>query len=685
MRIVIDIEANSLVNPTKVWVIVCKDIDTGELHVFRPTVQEDDRTRFTAFASGVSLWVGHNILGYDLPALHSICGLGWPSVDHVVDTLILSKLTDYSRKGGHSLEQYGEEFGIEKNLFSDFTKYSQELEDRCARDAEINLLVYNKFTPILSDSLWSNSIHTEHAFQLIANDLHNNGFYFNSNKATNLLNKVKEDLAKLDTQIEKAFPPKQVLVREFTPKATKHGTISKTSVPRSLWSSIHEYSVGETYPIYRQQVFNPSSHKQVIEVLHEAGWKPIDKTTTHIDTERKLQQLKRSRKPVNDVDLTSVCDKLKILEKYGWKINENNLATLPDKAPAPSKLLAKRILLESRRRTLTEWISLVQDDGRIHGSFQGIGAWTHRMAHQRPNTANIPNDLDTQGNKKLLGKEMRSLWCAPKNRLLVGVDAEGIQLRIFAHYIDDPEFTDALIKGKKEDKTDPHSLNARILGDVCKGRAAAKRFIFALLLGAGLWKLSQILGCSEAETKVALDRLLQRYQGFARLKREVIPLDAKRGYFTGLDGRKVQIPGETQGEREHLAMSGYLQNGEAVVMKLATLKWTKEIKDAYYRGNIVSDEVSAFASQTLTADRVLERAKIKLSEKDKIILVNFVHDEWQTETPNDMAKALWVAEYQSRSLREVGEELKLKCPLAGSYWNDDIKDYTIGTNWAFTH
>ena len=101
-------------------------------------------------------------------------------------------------------------------------------------------------------------------------------------------------------------------------------------------------------------------------------------------------------------------------------------------------------------------------------SSMGIGAWTGRMAHQTPNTANIPNDLDTQGKKKLLGKEMRSLWRAPRYRLFVGVDAEGIQLRVFAHYIDDPEFTEALVKGKKDDKTDPHSLNQRILGGVCK-------------------------------------------------------------------------------------------------------------------------------------------------------------------------------------------------------------------------
>lgn len=69
----------------------------------------------------------------------------------------------------------------------------------------------------------------------------------------------------------------------------------------------------------------------------------------------------------------------------------------------------------------------------------------------------------------------------------------------------------------------------------------------------------------------------------------------------------------------------------------------------------------------------------------KSLLVNFVHDEWQIETPNDMEIALRVAETAALSLKEVGEELKLNCPMAGSYWNEDNKDYTIGTNWYQTH
>lgn len=652
MRVVFDIEANGLENPSKIWIVACKDIDTGDFHIFRCiTDDEGELERFRQFSRLVTHWVGHNILGYDIPVLSRLHDIDIP-VDKCSDTLVVSKLVNYSRAGGHSLEQYGIELGFEKIKFSDFTRYSKEMEDYCVRDVELSCRVYVLYHRVFNSSSWNSAVRTEQEFQIIVNTLHNNGFGFDIRNAERLLENVTAQLKQLDEEIAEQFPPKLKPIREITPKVTKHGTLSKSDFRWVEGGDLSEFN-GGPFTRCTWTAFNPSSHKQLIEVLHEAGWKPVDKTQTRIELERTLQRARYNSNNSNSLDIQDIHAKLLRLEIYGWKINENNLNTLPEDAPSPARSLAKRILLESRRRTLTEWLGLLRPEtSRIHGKFYGIGAWTHRMAHQNPNTANIPTGA------KLYGDEMRALWVAPKNRLLVGVDAEGIQLRIFAHYIDDPEFTDSLVKGKKDDKTDPHSLNQRILGSVCRDRQTAKRFIYALLLGAGIGKLAEILGCKRPEAEDALSRLLRRYTGFAKLKKEVIPRDGKRGSFIGLDGREVPIPGNTERDRTHLAMSGYLQNGEAVVMKRASLH---------------------FWNQMVSAEEILSKIK------EKLLLVNFVHDEWQTEVPNNMAVALKVAELQADSLRIVGEQLGLKCPLAGSYWNEDHKDFTIGTNWSKTH
>lgn len=652
MKVVFDIEANSLVNPSTIWLVVAKEVDTteGKTHVFRDVQTEEGRRRFLAFWRTVGTYIGHNWLEYDYPVLRHLLGPDFelsdpPSVS--VDTLVLSRLADYSRSGAeasalvgipavakhrHSVAAYGEQFGYPKIDHQDFSQYSPEMEGYCVRDVEITERIYELHKKYSQD--YREALTLEQQFQFyVVNALQKNGFAFNKPKAEKLLDKVKTELGDLDGRISRAYPSTTRLVREVHPKLTRYGTLHKGDFRWVKGGDLSDFN-GGPFSRFEWVQFNASSHRQLIDVLHNAGWAPTEKTQSHIEFDRSRD------KPL---------DKRIHLSKYGWRVNENNLSTLPSSAPEPARLLAKRILLESRRRTLTEWLSLVQDDGRIHGRYYGIGAWTHRMAHQSPNTANIPNDLDTQGKKKLLGKELRSLWIAPKNRLLVGVDAEGIQLRVFAHYIDDQEFTDALVNGDKAKKTDPHSLNQRILGSVCKSRAAAKRFIYALLLGAGLWKLSTVLECSETECKEALDRLLRRYEGWARLRTGDIPRDGRRGFFFGLDGRKVFIPGNTGSERSHLAMSGYLQNGEAVIMKKASVDFVP-----------------------------------KLAEYNSL-LVNLVHDEWQTETPNNMKIALQVAEIKAKALEAAGEYFKLKCPMKGSYWNDDTKDYTIGTNWATTH
>lgn len=626
--------------------IVCKDIQTNQYHIFRNLQDDNERRRFVDFASRVQHWIGHNLIGYDLIHAQRLLGIHVP-VEKVTDTLILSRLIDYPRDG-HSIDSYGKEFGLEKIKFDDFSKYSTDMETYCIRDVDITHRIYNKYLSYISKPEHARSIRLEHEFELVCNQLHDNGFAFNTKKATELLTKVTGELEVLDKDILEAFKPRLKLIREVTPKETKYGTISLSSIPKALRADIHTMSVGAPFSYCGWSEFNPSSHAQIIKVLNEAGWSPVDKTKTHIETEREVNKLKHKRVSER-LTLEELQAKLRILQRTGWKVNETNLETLPPSAPVGARLLARRILLEARRRTLTEWLELVDEDNRIRGKFQGIGAWTHRMAHQNPNTANIPNEFDTAGKRKPYGKELRALWMAPKNRLLVGVDAEGIQLRIFAHYINDPEFTDALVKGRKDDKTDPHSLNQRILGSVCKSRAAAKRFIYALLLGAGIGKLTEILGCSQSECQEALDRLMARYSGWAFLKENVFPKDARRGWFQGLDGRKVRIPGDTEGGRRHLAMSGYLQNGEAVVMKTATLRWWQKLEDYDAR------------------------------------LVNFVHDEWQVECPNNLEIALKIASMMASSLEETGKDLNLLCPLAGSYWNDDLKDYTIDTNWSKTH
>jgi DNA polymerase I len=291
--------------------------------------------------------------------------------------------------------------------------------------------------------------------------------------------------------------------------------------------------------------------------------------------------------------------------RYGWQCNEMNLSTLPDDAPEGGRNLAEWLTLEGRRSSLEEWIKHVKDDGRIHGRFTHIGAWTGRMAHSAPNQANIPAAFHGTPKtaveivKSEYDGRMRCLWTVEDGNYLVGTDAEGIQLRILAHLMKSDEYIHAIVSGRKEDETDIHNVNRKALGISHVTRDMAKTFIYAFLLGAGVAKVATILKVNQREAGEAIDNFMNSIQGLSDLKKKVIPHVAKRGWFRGLDGRKVPVPSE------HKALAGMLQNGEAVVMKHSAITWT-------------------------TAAR-------KLGIKYK--LVTWPHDEWQTEVEGSMNDA----------------------------------------------
>ena len=363
-------------------------------------------------------------------------------------------------------------------------------------------------------------------------------------------------------------------------------------------------------------------------------------------------------------------------DRYGWMTNEENLSTLPASAPQAAKDLVKWLTLEGRRKALTEWLKCCADDNKIHGKYWPIGAWTHRMSHSAPNSANIsaplnhpeiskddgliyveqyrkkygpfssmleahafegPDLTPVESIKARYDAKLRNCWTASEGSWLVGTDAEGIQLRLLAHYMKSKEYVEAICKGDKKLETDIHNMNKKALGPICRTRDHAKTFIYAFLLGASIPKVAEILQCSNKEASQAVNNFLAALPGLKKLKDWTIPNDARRGYFIGLDGRKVKCTSE------HHMLAGYLQNGEAVITKHANILWRTRAK----------------------AEGIVFKQ------------VNFVHDEWQTECYGTKEQAERLGEIQRQAIEDVGIELGVFCPLAGNT--------KVGKTWLQTH
>ncbi|MBD3260589.1 MAG: hypothetical protein GF334_02755, partial [Candidatus Altiarchaeales archaeon] len=429
---IIDIETNGITNPSVIWCIVIEDYDTGEVWEFLDRKSFRDWLDERTFEE--SIFVGHNIIDYDAKVIRDLWKFDLTGT--CLDTLILSRLHSPKSKNGHSLEAWGNSLQFPKQEQPDFSYFSREMLEYCRQDVRLTKALFKYLMSKVGDWKWA--IEIEHRVAIALRDAKETGFYFDVPEAINLLRELRLERDKYDDIIHTAYPPKEVGVRV------------KKLVP-----------------------FNPNSPKQVIDKLWEAGWKPEEKTKGHKDFERERKE--------NSEEYQKRKDRF---ERYGWRISETNLATLPEDAPEAAKSILKRTIYETRVRKLNEWLDLVQPDGCIHGDVIGVGTWTHRMAHRHPNMANISAKKSikyhTEELKEIaedLGGRMRALWTAKPGKVLVGTDAEGIQLRVLAHYMDDPEFTKAVTEGNKDDGTDPHSLNRVRIG---RGtRDNAKTFIYA--------------------------------------------------------------------------------------------------------------------------------------------------------------------------------------------------------------
>lgn len=634
MIVVADTETNSLDNPDKIHVIVLREAENPEkYHVFENVHERFTSHNLKSFLDHVSCIVGHNWIGYDHRWLNLLADYNFP-VENVIDTLVVSRLLNYNIEGGHSIEAWGERLGCKKIGLdiTDWSEYTEDIKQRCIQDTLVNLKLYNYFLPYLTNPIFKSSLRTEHNIAYLCSLLKDEGFPFNKEEAKVVLKDIQDRLKVLDDELTAAFPPKTKLVREITPRVTKSGTLNRSDFRWLGSDDLTPFVAGAPFSVFEWEEFNPASPKQIVERLNEAGWRPTDKTKGHIEA------LKN-----RDVET----ERLDHFRKYGWKVSEENLRTLPDSAPEAARKLTERLLLAGRASDIEEWLNLATDDPdgitRIHGNFNGIGAWTHRMSTNGPNMQNIPvpqhkdnpSRVDQIGDE--LADKMRAFFHAPKGKRLIGTDADGIQMRIFAHYVNDERLINALINGKKEDGTDIHSVHWRALGPPCKGRNPAKTFIYAWLLGAGIARVAEILECSSGEANEARENFLNFYPGLSSLKKDKIPADARRGYFSGLDGRLIVC------NNEHLMLGGYLQSGESIIMKRACLQWRSE----------------------------LTKRKLPFWQ------VNFVHDEWQTLSYDDDELCQEIAQIQQQAIVDQGTQLGLNCPLAANS--------KFGYSWAKTH
>ena len=524
--LVFDIETDDL-KATKLWCIVAQDLDSNEIFRFAPHQIE---LGLELLKSADAL-IGHNIIGFDIPVIKKLTGVDL-SNKKLIDTLVLSRLFNPVREGGHSLEMWGYKLNYNKIDFEDYSCYSKEMMDYCVRDVQLNTQVYHRLIQQESKGFSKESARLEQGCSLILKEQEQNGFQFDQPKAEKLLSNFYKRMSEVTEEVHKVFKPKWVDIKLVTPKFKKDGNLSKSGLRVKEYEQLIETKKYEPFMRQELQDFNLGSRKQIGEYLKDFGWKPNKFTPTG--------------QPIVD-------------EKVLHKITD-----IPE-----AQLIAEYLLLQKRIAQIESWIKFVENDGRVHGFVIPNGTITGRMTHRNPNMAQVPSV------KTPYGTECRECWIVPKGSKLVGIDASGLELRMLAHYMQDEDFTKEIIHG------DIHSRNQKTAG--LKSRNQAKTFIYALLYGAGNSKIGEVVGGNQKDGARLKERFFANQPSFKRLRERVIKASAK-GYLKGLDGRKINI------RHAHASLNSLLQGAGAIVMKKALImlneKATERSLDFKFVANI---------------------------------------------------------------------------------------------------
>ena len=275
-RLVIDCETT--LDHKTIWLCCTLNIDTKEKNIWYQA------KALKEYIADATLLIGHNLISFDAYLLNNLWGTRI-ALDKCYDTLLVSRLLNPSREGGHSLAEWGNTLGTQKIDYKAVwqwlqgrrEEYAGECYDKphmsllavyCERDVDVTALLYEHVEKELSffyseynaelfpdkkKQLNKECVELEHSVAAIIAQQERNGFKLDRPYATVLLTTIKGKLDGIDEAMQARWPPYVVeRTSEKTGKPLKPTTV----------------------------VFNPGSRQQIGEKLISLGWKPTTFTPT---------------------------------------------------------------------------------------------------------------------------------------------------------------------------------------------------------------------------------------------------------------------------------------------------------------------------------------------------------------------------------------------------------------------
>jgi DNA polymerase-1 len=254
----------------------------------------------------------------------------------------------------------------------------------------------------------------------------------------------------------------------------------------------------------------------------------------------------------------------------------------------PAKIIEYREISKLKSTYVDALPKLIHPEtGRLHTSFSQTTAATGRLSSSDPNLQNIP--IRTE-----LGREIRAAFVAEKGKILLSADYSQIELRVMAHFSQDPVLIDAFRNGE-----DIHARTAQEVFGVgpmaqnAEHRRAAKAINFGIIYGLSAFGLAQQLSIGQKEAAQFISAYFTRYSGVKKFLDKILVETRKTGVAKTLFGRIRPIPeinspqAQLRSFAERTALNSPLQGTAADLIKLAMISIDRRLAAEKFEAKMI--------------------------------------------------------------------------------------------------
>jgi len=292
----------------------------------------------------------------------------------------------------------------------------------------------------------------------------------------------------------------------------------------------------------------------------------------------------------------------------------------------PRKILEYRELAKLKSTYVDALPKLIEPaTGRLHTRLNQTGTATGRLSSSDPNLQNIPVRTE-------LGRQIRAAFVAEPGWTLLSADYSQIELRILAHFSEDPVLVEAFRTGQDiHSRTAQEIFNVGPMAQTAEHRRAAKVINFGIIYGLSPFGLAQQLGIEQREAARFISAYFGRYSGVKKYLDRSLDETRRAGFTRTLFGRRRPIPEITSTQvnlrnlAERTALNTPLQGTAADLIKLAMIAVDRELSAGGFRSRMilqVHDEL-LFEAPPDELDRLrpLVRAAMEETHKLRVPLV----------------------------------------------------------------